>query len=113
MCLSMSTRTQIISKSRYSSGWPLNPTIFAWLVTRISPSTGFEVQQFAELIAFLKEKGKITDYNQVALLLNSVKTFRSDVYVQTLQEKGIEVFCPRAGTYFDQEEVQLMIGCFG
>ncbi len=29
------------------------------------------------------------------------------------QEKGIEVFCPRAGTYFDQEEVQLMIGCFG
>ncbi len=72
-----------------------------------------EAHQFAELIAFLKEKGKITDYNQVALLLNSVKTFRSDVYVQALQKKGIEVFCPRAGTYFDQEEVQLMIGCFG
>ena len=72
-----------------------------------------EAHQFAELIAFLKEKGKITDYNQVALLLNSVKTFRSDVYVQALQEKDIEVFCPRAGTYFDQEEVQLMIGCFG
>lgn len=72
-----------------------------------------EAYQVAEFILFLKEKGKITDYNQVALLLNSVKTFRSDVYVQALQEKGIEVFCPRAGTYFDQEEVQLMIGCFG
>ncbi len=71
-----------------------------------------EAQQFAELIAFLFEKGKITDYNQVALLLESVKTFRSNVYVQALQEKGIEVFCPRTGTYFDQEEVQLIIGCF-
>jgi DNA helicase-2/ATP-dependent DNA helicase PcrA len=72
-----------------------------------------EAHRFAEFIAFLKEEGKIADYNQVALLLNSVKTFRSDVYVQALQEKGIEVFCPRAGNYFDQEEVQLMIGCFG
>ena len=72
-----------------------------------------EACRFAEFIVFLKEKGKITDYNQVALLLNSVKTFRSDVYVQALQEKGIEVFCPRAGNYFDQEEVQLMVACFG
>ena len=71
-----------------------------------------EALRFAEFIAFLKDNGKITDYNQVALLLNSVKTFRSDVYVQALQEKGIEVFCPRAGNYFDQEEVQLLIGCF-
>ena len=72
-----------------------------------------EAQQFAEFVAFLKENGKITDYNQVALLLYSVKTFRSDVYVQALQKKGIEVFCPRAGAYFEQDEVQLMIGCFG
>jgi DNA helicase II / ATP-dependent DNA helicase PcrA len=71
-----------------------------------------EALRFAEFVAFLKENGNIADYNQVALLLNSVKTFRSDVYVQALQERGIEVFCPRAGNYFDQEEVQLMIGCF-
>ena len=72
-----------------------------------------EAHQFAELVSFLKETGRITDYNQVALLMHSVNISKSNahVYIQALQEKGIRVFCPRAGTYFDQDEVRLMVGC--
>jgi DNA helicase-2/ATP-dependent DNA helicase PcrA len=71
-----------------------------------------EAELFAEFVTFLKEQGIITDYNQVALLLYSVKTYKSDVYVQALERKGISVFCPRAGTYFIQDEVCLIVGCF-
>ncbi len=71
-----------------------------------------EAEQFAEFVTFLKEGGIIADYNQVALLLYSVKTYKSDVYVQALEKKGVTVFCPRAGTYFEQDEVCLIVGCF-
>ena len=72
-----------------------------------------EAHQFTELVSFLKETGRISDYNQVALLMHSVNISKSNaqVYIDALQEKGIQVFCPRAGTYFDQNEVRLMVGC--
>jgi ATP-dependent DNA helicase UvrD/PcrA len=74
-----------------------------------------EAQQFADLVFFLKETGRITDYNQVALLMHSINVSKSNawIYIQALQEKGINVFCPRAGAYFGQEEVRLMVGCLG
>jgi DNA helicase-2/ATP-dependent DNA helicase PcrA len=71
-----------------------------------------EAYQFAEFVAFLKEQGVVTDYNQIALLMYSVKTYKSDVYIKALEEKDIQVFCPRAGTYFEQEEIYLIVGCF-
>ncbi|MGH2498000.1 MAG: ATP-dependent DNA helicase [Ktedonobacteraceae bacterium] len=72
-----------------------------------------EAQQFAEFVSLLKEKGHITNYSQIALLMHSVKTDKSSLYIQALKEKGISAYCPRAGTYFEQEEVRLIIGCFG
>jgi len=72
-----------------------------------------EARQFAEFVCLLKENENITDYSQVALLMHSVKTDKSDLYMQALKEKGISAYCPRAGTYFEQEEIRLMIGCFG
>ena len=71
-----------------------------------------EAHLFAEFVAFLKEQRVVTDYNQIALLMYSVKTYKSDVYIKALEEKGIPVFCPRAGTYFEEEEICLMVGCF-
>ncbi len=71
-----------------------------------------EAELFAEFVTFLKEQGIIIDFNQVALLLYSVKIYKSDVYVQALEKKGIPVFCPRAGKYFVQDEVCLIVGCF-
>lgn len=71
-----------------------------------------EAHQFAEFVVFLKEQGLVTDYNQIALLMYSVKANKSNVYIKALEEKGVQVYCPRSGTYFDQKEVCLLIACF-
>ncbi len=71
-----------------------------------------EAEQFAELVFWLKQQGRISDYSQVALLLHSVRSYMSEAYIQALERKGIPAYCPRARTYFDQEEICLMIGCF-
>ena len=71
-----------------------------------------EAEQLAEMILFLKEQGKITDYDQIALLMHSVKSGMSKVYIKVFQEKHIPVFCSRAGAYFEQKEVCLLVGCF-
>jgi len=41
----------------------------------------------------------------------SVRSHKSDVYIKALEERGIPAFCSRAGTYTDQKEVRLMVGC--
>jgi len=71
-----------------------------------------EAEQFAELVFWLKQQGSISDYSQVALLLHSVRPYMSEAYIQALESKGIPAYCPRARTYFDQEEICLMVGCF-
>jgi len=71
-----------------------------------------EAEQFAKLAAFLKEQGRIKDYSQIALLLRSVKPEVSTPYIQALKEQNIPYFCPRAMSYFANDQVCLMIGCF-
>ncbi len=70
-----------------------------------------EAARFADLVTFLRESGVIQDYNQVALLLHSVRAEHSGPYLAALEEKGIPAFCPRARAYFDNDEVRLMVGC--
>jgi len=70
-----------------------------------------EAQRFADLVYFLKENDVIGDYSQVALLLHSVREEHSGPYLQALETRGIRAFCPRARTYFDNEEVRLMVAC--
>lgn len=71
-----------------------------------------EAEQFAELVVWLKEHGKIEDYSDVALLLHSVRFGTSDLYIQELNARNIPVYCPRAGTFFAQSEIQVLFGCF-
>lgn len=71
-----------------------------------------EAEQFADLVAWLKEHGKIEDYSDVALLLYSVRFGTSDPYIQALEARNIPVYCPRAGTFFAQPEIRLLFGCF-
>jgi len=71
-----------------------------------------EAIRVADLVAFLKGNQVIEDYNQVALLLHSVRTEHSGPYMEALERHGIPVFAPRARAYFDNEEVRLMVGCF-
>src|SRR5258708_21696525 len=69
-----------------------------------------EAKQFAEMIYLLKESGSISDYNEVALLLHSVR-FNSECYIEALRQKGIPAYCPRARSFFIQEEIALMVAC--
>jgi DNA helicase-2/ATP-dependent DNA helicase PcrA len=89
------------------SDYPDYPAIFSIL----TQSERDEGQRFADFVSFLKEKEVIEDYNQVALLLRSVRPNHSSHYLEALAAKGIPAFCPRARAYFDNEEIQLMVGC--
>lgn len=71
-----------------------------------------EAKRLADLISFLKENQVIEDESQVALLLHSVRFDYSEPYIKALTERGIRSFCPRARAYFENEEIQLMVGCF-
>lgn len=87
---------------------PDYPAVFAiWGVDRKD-----EASRVADLVAFLKENRVIEDYNQVALLLHSVRIEHSGPYVKALERRGIPAFAPRARAYFENEEVCLMVGCF-
>ncbi|MDC3415108.1 ATP-dependent helicase [Aquibacillus sp. 3ASR75-11] len=66
-----------------------------------------EIYQF---LMSLKEKGKLTDWNQVAFLFKSVKNSKVTGLANYLEEKNIPVYSPRSNMYFDREEVRLLIG---
>lgn len=95
-------------KANDNEAHPDYPAVFAiWGADRTD-----EAKRVADLVAFLQEKQVIGDYNQVALLLHSVRGNHSGPYIQALEQRGIPTFAPRARTYFDNEEVRLMVGCF-
>ncbi len=71
-----------------------------------------EAKRLADLIAFLRRNEVIQDYNQVAVLLRSVKEDYSGAYIHAFKQQGIPVFAPRARTYFKNIEVQLIVACF-
>ena len=71
-----------------------------------------EAEQFADIVFYLKDKGIVSDYSQIALLLYSVKPDYSSEYIHALEKKDIPFFCPRSRSYFDYEEVCLMMACF-
>jgi DNA helicase II / ATP-dependent DNA helicase PcrA len=71
-----------------------------------------EAQRFAALVDFLKQKGVVQDYSQIALLLHSVREHNSQAYLSALEARGIPAFCPRARAYFENPEIGLMTACF-
>ena len=73
---------------------------------------GDEADRFADLVAFLKENGVIADYNQVALLLHSVREDHSGPYLAALNTKGILAFCPRSRSFFEMTEIRYLVACY-
>jgi len=71
-----------------------------------------ESKRLADLVGFLKQNSAIEDYNQVAILLRSVKEKHSNPYIHALKQQAIPVFAPRARTYFNNLEVQCMVACY-
>jgi DNA helicase-2/ATP-dependent DNA helicase PcrA len=69
-----------------------------------------EASKVADLILNLKKAGTIQDYNQVAILLHSVRQNHSGHYIQairTMKDQGeaIDVYAPRARLFFERPEV--------
>ncbi|HVB22615.1 MAG TPA: ATP-dependent DNA helicase [Ktedonobacteraceae bacterium] len=71
-----------------------------------------EAEQFADFVQYLADKGIVSDYNQIALLLYSVKPDYSGAYIQALEKRGIPFFCPRSRSFFEREVVCLIVACF-
>ena len=70
-----------------------------------------EARRFADFVKYLRRGNIIADYNQVALLLHSVRQQHSGPYIEALEEQGIPSFCPRARAFFDSGEVKDMVAC--
>lgn len=64
-----------------------------------------------EFIISLKSSGKLTDYNQIAFLFNSVKKPEVKSLAQYLENNGINVYSPRSDMFFQRDEIKLTLGC--
>jgi len=71
-----------------------------------------EAKRLADMVYFLKTSQVIQDYNQVAVLLRSVRRDHSGEYIEALKKRGIPTFAPRARAYFENYEVRLIVACF-
>lgn len=68
-------------------------------------------EKILRFINDLKESGKLTDYNQIAFLFNSVKHPRVTALARFLEENHINVYSPRSDMFFQRDEIRLAIGC--
>ncbi len=67
-------------------------------------------KNFYDLVCRLKKSGVLKDYNQIAVLSNSVKNEKIVELSDFLEEKGIPVFSPRSDRFFERKEIQLALG---
>lgn len=63
-----------------------------------------------DFVEELHSGGHITDYNQVAFLFKSVKHRNARDLAERFEERGINVYSPRSNSFFDRDEVKLLIG---
>ncbi len=76
-------------------------------------SVGTYEHWYEEIYAFLmelKSKKILTDFNQVAFLVRSVKNEHIVGLAHYLEEQGINVFSPRSALFFERKEVKLVLG---
>lgn len=67
-------------------------------------------KNFYDFVCRLKKNGALKDYNQIAVLSNSVKSEKIVELSAYLEEKGIPVFSPRSERFFERKEIQLSLG---
>jgi len=68
-------------------------------------------KKILDFICEAKNAGKLTDYNQIAFLFNSVKNERALKLARFLEANGVNVYSPRSDMFFERDEVQLLLGC--
>lgn len=80
-------------------------------VLKITDATqeGYQ-RQVLDFLHALRDKGHLTDWNQVAFLFRSVKNPKAVALSRFLESNGIAVYSPRSNQFFEREEIRLMIG---
>lgn len=68
-------------------------------------------ERILQFINKLKDSGKLSDYNQIAFLFNSVKHPRVTALARFLEENHINVYSPRSDMFFQRDEIRLALGC--
>lgn len=68
-------------------------------------------ENILQFIRHLEKSGKLTDYNQIAFLFNSVKRSKVIALARFLEENGIKVYSPRSDMFFQRDEISLTLGC--
>ena len=68
-------------------------------------------EKILSFIDNLKTIGKLSNYNQLAFLFNSVKHQRVTALADFLEKNGINVYSPRSDMFFKREEIKLTLGC--
>jgi DNA helicase-2/ATP-dependent DNA helicase PcrA len=68
-------------------------------------------EKILSFINKLMESGKLTDYNQIAFLFNSVKNPKVEALARFLEDNNINVHSPRSSMFFKRDEIKLAIGC--
>lgn len=68
-------------------------------------------EKILQFINDLKASGKLTDYNQIAFLFNSVKHPRVTALARFLEENHINVYSPRSDMFFQRDEIRFALGC--
>jgi DNA helicase-2/ATP-dependent DNA helicase PcrA len=105
---------------------PNNQETFSAVVATEKNKKEVVCAEVAQFIFDLKKSGKISDYNQVAILFPSMKKPFSDpnhpeegiksakvfAFEQALNRLGIKVFAPRAGRFLEVPEAVEMLGLF-
>lgn len=67
-------------------------------------------REVLNFINYLKKENILTDYNQIAFLFKSVKNPKVIGLYKYLETNGIPVYSPRAGIFFDRDEIKIMLG---
>lgn len=67
-------------------------------------------EEVFRFLYLLRDKGHLTDWNQVAFLFRSVKSEKAVALARYLERKGIAVYSPRSNQFFERKEVKLMMG---
>ena len=68
-----------------------------------------------EILAFisaLRDRGLLSDNDQVAFLFKSVRGNKATALAKFLESRGVPVFSPRSQLFFQREEIKLVIGAF-
>ena len=90
-----------------------NDKEFPATATAIRVSGDSPEEWHSEILQFinaLREKGSLTNLNQIAFLFRSVKNKKAVALAEFLEASGIPVYSPRSNMFFDREEIRLMIG---